>query len=162
MFYRQKRFRGAEMLYVRAITEFTIYQTNCGYGGKAGTIQLKLSCTAKKNNIPYSFLCGHNSYVARRNKTEYTISVWLNANRTDAMTGFIFHSTTIKSSSCGIFHKDRYYNNTAPLFSCNISMQPRSECSYRLTVITKMPSLLTCSVLQGWKNRNLWQNVSRR
>jgi hypothetical protein len=102
------------------------------------------------------------SYVARRNKTESIISGWLNANRTDAMTGFIFHSTTIKSSSCGIFHKDRYYNNTAPLFSCNISMQPRSECSYRLTVITKMPSLLACSALQGWRNRILWQNLSRR
>jgi len=45
-----------------------------GYDGKAGTIRLKLSCTAKKNNIPYSFLCGHNSYVERRNKTVYSIS----------------------------------------------------------------------------------------
>jgi hypothetical protein len=61
---------------VRAITQFRIYQTNCGYGGKAGTIQLKLSCTEKKkNNIPKAFLCGHKSYVARRNnKTEYSIS----------------------------------------------------------------------------------------
>jgi len=56
------------MLHVRAVTQFTVYQTNCGYRGKAGTIQLKLPCTAKKNNIPYSFLCGHNSCVARRNK----------------------------------------------------------------------------------------------
>jgi hypothetical protein len=73
MFCQQQRFGGAEMPYVRAITQFTFYQTNCGYGGKAGTIQLKLSCTAKKNNIPYSFLCGRNSHVARRNKTEYSI-----------------------------------------------------------------------------------------
>ena len=73
MFCRKQGFRGAEMLYscVRAIIQFTVYHTNCGYEGKADTVQLKLSCTAKKNNIPYSFLCGHNSYVARRNKTEY-------------------------------------------------------------------------------------------
>jgi hypothetical protein len=96
---------------------------------KARTLQLMLSYTKRMNsNIPKSFLCSHKSYDARRNnKTEQTISRWLNANRIDRMTGFIFHSITIKSSSCSIFLKDRYCNNTAPLFSCNVSMQPRPQ-----------------------------------
>lgn len=42
MFCRQQRFRGTEMLYVRAITQFTVYQTDCGYEGRASTIQLNV------------------------------------------------------------------------------------------------------------------------
>jgi len=65
------------------------------------------------------------------------------------MTGCIFHSVTIKSSSPGIFRKDRCYNNTVPLFSCTVSIHPRTECSYSLSVITEMPSPVTCSIAQG-------------
>jgi hypothetical protein len=89
----------------------------------------------KKKNIPSSFLYTYKIYVARINnvnKTEQSISGWLNANCIDRMTVFIFHPVTIKSTFCDISHKDRYYNNAVPLFLC----------SHELIVITGMHLLL--------------------
>lgn len=124
------------------------FQVNSSYWDDVGIFSSMLSETEKmRKNIPEPFLCSYKIYVARKNntnKTEQRSSRWINANCIDRMTVFIFHSVTIKSTFCGIFHRHRYYNNAVPLFLC----------SHELTVITQLHLLLLVLSRRGVQVRS--------